>query len=99
LNAERQRIDVWLHRARFAKTRGAAARLVTEGGVRLVRGGASRQLDRASAEVEAGDALVLPLRGQLRTVRIAKLGGRRGPPAEARQLYAEIQDADEAAGV
>lgn len=99
MSAERQRIDVWLHRARFAKTRGAAARLVTEGGVRLVRGGASRQLDKASAEVEAGDALVLPLRGQLRTIRIAKLGDRRGPSTEARQLYAEVHDADTEPGV
>lgn len=94
MSGERQRIDIWLHRARFAKTRGEAARLVTEGGVRLVRGGASRQLDKASAEVEAGDALVLPLRGQLRTVRVEKLGVRRGPPGEARQLYAEVGPAD-----
>jgi ribosome-associated heat shock protein Hsp15 len=93
--AERQRVDVWLHRARFAKTRSAAARLVSEGGVRLVRGGASRQLDKASVEVEAGDALVLPLRGQLRTVRIEKLGARRGPPAEARELYAEVVETAE----
>jgi ribosomal 50S subunit-recycling heat shock protein len=90
----RQRVDVWLHRARFAKTRAAAARLVAEGGVRLVRGGASRQLEKASAEVEAGDALVLPSRAGLRTVRIEKLGARRGPPAEARSLYAEVRGAD-----
>src|SRR5690606_17188015 len=39
--AARQRIDVWLFRARFAKTRAAAARLVGEGGVRVVREGTS----------------------------------------------------------
>jgi ribosome-associated heat shock protein Hsp15 len=92
LNAERQRIDVWLHRARFAKTRGAAARLVVEGGVRLVRGSASRQLDKASVEIEPGDALVLRVRGALRTIRVEHLGARRGPAAEARQLYAEVAD-------
>lgn len=37
--SERQRIDVWLFRARFAKTRAAAGRLVSEGGLRLVRDG------------------------------------------------------------
>ena len=86
----RQRIDVWLHRARFAKTRAAAARLVTEGGVRVVRDGASRVLDKASTEVGVGDALLLPLRGAVRTVRIERLGERRGPAAEARLLYSEL---------
>ena len=86
----RQRIDVWLHRARFAKTRGAAARLIAEGGVRVVRDGASRVLDKASAEIAVGDALLLPLRGALRTVRVEGLGERRGPAAEARQLYSEL---------
>ena len=33
--SDRQRIDLWLFRARFAKTRAAAARLVSEGGVRF----------------------------------------------------------------
>jgi ribosome-associated heat shock protein Hsp15 len=86
----RQRVDVWLHRARFAKTRAAAARLVTEGGVRVVRDGASRVLDKASTEVAVGDALLLPLRGSVLTVRIERLGERRGPAAEARQLYSEL---------
>jgi ribosome-associated heat shock protein Hsp15 len=89
----RQRIDVWLHRARFAKTRAAAARLVSEGGVRVVREGASRALDKASAEVAVGDALLLPHRGALRSVRVEGLGERRGPAAEARRLYSEL-DAD-----
>ncbi|MFO0202262.1 MAG: S4 domain-containing protein, partial [Alphaproteobacteria bacterium] len=31
--AQRQRVDLWLHRARLAKTRAAAARLISEGGV------------------------------------------------------------------
>ena len=86
----RQRIDVWLHRARFVKTRAAGARLVTEGGVRVVRDGASRVLDKASTEVAVGDALLLPRRGAVRTVRIERLGERRGPAAEARQLYSEL---------
>ena len=89
----RQRIDVWLFRARFAKTRAAAARLVSEGGVRVVRNGASRVLDKASAEVAVGDAVLLPVHGAVRTVRVAGLGERRGPAAEARLLYSEL-DAD-----
>jgi len=86
----RQRVDLWLYRARFAKTRAAATRLVTEGGVRIVRDGASRQIEKPSVEVSVGDALVLPLRGQVRTVCIDGLPERRGPAAEARQLYREL---------
>jgi ribosome-associated heat shock protein Hsp15 len=86
----RQRIDVWLHRARFAKTRAAAARLVTEGGVRVVRDGASRQIDKPSAEISVGDALVLPFGRALRAIRIQAVGARRGPAAEARALYTDL---------
>lgn len=91
--SERQRVDVWLHRARFAKTRAAATRLVTEGGVRLVREGQGRRLEKASVELEPGDALVFPQRGRLVAVRVNELGRRRGPPGEARLLYSEL-DAD-----
>jgi len=86
----RQRIDVWLFRARFAKTRAAAARLIAEGGVRLVHDGVPRRLEKPSAEVEAGDALMLPQRGKLIAVRIDAIGARRGPAAEARLLYSEL---------
>lgn len=91
--SERQRVDVWLHRARLVKTRAAAARLVAEGGVRLVREGQARRLEKASAELETGDALLLPQRGRLVALRVNGLGRRRGPPAEARLLYSEL-DAD-----
>ncbi len=90
MNEARQRVDLWLFRARLVKTRAAAARLISEGGVRLVHNGASRRLEKPSAEVVAGDTLVLALRGRLRSFHIAALGMRRGPPAEARLLYDEL---------
>lgn len=90
MNEERQRVDVWLWRARFAKTRAAAARLVTEGGVRIVREGQGRRLDKPSATVAPGDALVLPQPGAVRVVRVEKLATRRGPAAEARTLYEDL---------
>ncbi len=90
MSAARQRIDIWLFRARFVKTRAAAARLISEGGVRVVRDGASRVLDKASAEIAVGDAVLLPLRGVVRAVRVQQLGARRGPAEEARRLYSEL---------
>ena len=89
----RQRIDVWLFRARLARTRSAAARLVSEGGVRLLREGASRQIDRASVEIAPGDALTFRNGKALRTVRVRQLGSRRGPASEARTLYDDVGDA------
>lgn len=89
----KQRIDVWLFRARFVKTRAVAARLIAEGGARIVHDGLARRLEKPSVEVEPGDALLFPLRGRLVAVRVDALGGRRGPPAEARLLYSEL-DAD-----
>jgi ribosome-associated heat shock protein Hsp15 len=86
---ERQRVDVWLFRARLAKTRAAASRLISEGGVRLVHNGQPRRLEKPSVEIEPGDALLLTVRGALRTIRVEALGARRGPAAEARALYTE----------
>lgn len=88
--SERQRVDVWLYRARFAKTRAAATRLVSEGGVRLVRDGIARRIEKASVEVAAGDALLFTQRGRLIGVRVEGIGARRGPSAEARGLYSEL---------
>jgi ribosome-associated heat shock protein Hsp15 len=88
--SERQRIDVWLFRARFVKTRAAASRLVSEGGVRLVHDGVSRRLEKPSVEVVAGDALLFAQRGKLVAIKVEALGVRRGPAAEARTLYSEL---------
>ena len=87
---ERLRVDVWLWRARLTKTRSAAARLVREGGVRLMRDGMPRRIEKPSVEVQAGDALVAPIGGALRTIRVEAIGVRRGPASEARTLYSEL---------
>ena len=87
----RVRIDVWLWRARFVKTRAEAARLVSEGGVRVIRqDGASRALDKPSAEIGPGDKVLFLQRGAIRSVAVKGIGARRGPPAEARALYGEV---------
>lgn len=82
------RIDVWLWRARFFKTRNLAARMVAEGRVRLLRGrGAEIVLDKPSRAVRPGDRLFLDLGGREAAVQIEALGARRGPAPEARALY------------
>jgi ribosome-associated heat shock protein Hsp15 len=89
---EAVRIDVWLWRARFFKTRSLAARMIEEGRVRLNRGGAETRLDKPSRSVRPGDALVFALGGRLHAIKILALGERRGPATEARALYSPIEE-------
>ncbi len=84
------RVDVWLWRARFCKTRTLASRLVEEGRVRMTRAGRQSRLDKPSRTVRPGDELVFAFGGRLTAVRVEALGERRGPPHEARGLYAPL---------
>ncbi len=81
------RIDVWLWRARFFKTRALAARAVEDGRIRRGRDGATARVDKVSRPVKVGDDLVFAQSGRLVCVTVCGLGERRGPPAEARLLY------------
>ena len=86
------RADVWLWRARFFKTRSMAARFVDEGRIRLNRGGVESRLDKPSRILKAGDGLLFALGGRLFALRVEAFGERRGPPSEARVLYASLDD-------
>ncbi len=90
--AEACRIDVWLWRARFCKTRALAARMVTDGCVSISRGAALTLLDKPSRLVRPGDGLVLTLGARRSSLRIEALGERRGPAPEARALYRVAED-------
>jgi ribosome-associated heat shock protein Hsp15 len=85
------RIDVWLWRARFARTRAVAAILVESGAVRLSHQGRQTRLDKPSRCVHVGDGLVFALGGHLFDLRVEAMGARRGPPAEARALYTLVK--------
>lgn len=95
--AGRVRVDVWLWRARFFKSRSNAADAVSGGSVRLMRAGQVRRLAKPSELVGPGDGLTFPAPRGLVSLTVLALGDRRGPPAEARSLYeeqgAEPQDA------
>lgn len=86
--SETCRIDVWLWRARFVKTRSLATALVENGTIRLTHNGVQTRLDKPSRSVHPGDRLVFVLNDRLHDLTIEAVGERRGPPAEARALYA-----------
>jgi ribosome-associated heat shock protein Hsp15 len=90
LSEDRIRIDKWLWQARFFKTRGLAAGVVTAGHLR-VNGDKTAKPGRA---VGPGDVLTFRQAGEIRVVRILACGSRRGPPPEARSLYEDIRPQD-----
>jgi ribosome-associated heat shock protein Hsp15 len=85
--ADSLRLDRFLWFARIVKTRALAQQLAEEGRIRI--GG--RVVDRAHAPVRIGDVLSFAQRGAVRVLRVEALPTRRGPPAEARELYSEIE--------
>lgn len=89
----RQRLDKWLWFARVVKTRSLAAKLVTDGHVRI---NGVRQ-ETASRAVGAGDVLTIALEHQVRVLKVVAPGERRGPYPEARLLYEDISGPDETA--
>ena len=81
------RLDVWLWRARFFKTRALSARMCDSGHVRLERFGAVSRVEKASHAVRPGDRLIFALGARLIDVTILDNGERRGPATEAQTLY------------
>ena len=82
------RIDRFLHCIRLVKSRTLAQALVEAGHVRLD----GRRVDKVSEPVRVGSVLALPLRGQVRVLRVLALPDRRSPAAEARTFYQEIDE-------
>ncbi len=81
-----QRLDQWLWRARFFKTRGLAAKLCQAGRIRVNR----RPVRNAHHILRVGDILTFPQGSSIRVVRVEALAERRGPAPEAARLYASL---------
>ncbi|MEQ7873611.1 S4 domain-containing protein [Sphingomonas sp. ASV193] len=83
------RIDRYLFFIRLIKSRTQAHGLVGQGHVRID----GRRALKASDAVRAGSIVALPLHGRVRIIEVLALPSRRGPPAEARLAYREIDEA------
>lgn len=87
---DRQRLDKWLWFARMARTRTAAAQLVADGHVRVN----GQRVTQAAKVVRPGDVLTVALPRDVKLLRIAATGERRGPFDEARRLYEDMTAGD-----
>jgi len=81
-----QRLDKWLWCARFLRGREDCAALIAQGSVRINR----QPTEKPHARLRVGDVLTLPLRGEVRVIRVLALAARRGPAAAARLIYEEV---------
>ncbi|WP_233192677.1 RNA-binding S4 domain-containing protein [Acidimangrovimonas sediminis] len=83
------RLDKWLWQARFFKTRSLAAKVVSDGAVRVN----ARRVTKPAQAVGAGDTLTFAAHDRVRVVRILAVGIRRGPAPEAQALYEDLSPA------
>lgn len=86
--AAKQRLDKYLWFARMARTRSAAAGLVTGGHVRLN----GRKVDQPSRSVTIGDVLTVSLSRDVRVLRVLAFAERRGAYEDARKLYEDLSE-------
>ena len=80
------RIDLFLHRIRLLKSRSLAQSLIETGYVRID----GKRIEKTAEQVKAGSIVALPLRGEVRILRVLALPDRRGPAPEARACYEEL---------
>lgn len=86
------RIDRFLFFIRLAKSRSLAQAIIAEGRVRID----GRRAAKPSEDVRVGATVTLPLRGEIRVLRVLALPHRRGPAGEARACYEVIDEAQRA---
>jgi ribosome-associated heat shock protein Hsp15 len=89
------RLDRYLFFIRLAKSRTLAQGLIETGNVRID----GRRVVKVSEEVRIGSVIALPLRGQVRVLRVTAMPTRRGPASEALTCYEELGEMGTAANV
>jgi ribosome-associated heat shock protein Hsp15 len=89
------RLDRYLFFIRLVKSRTLAQALIEAGHVRVD----GKRVAKTSEEVRVGSVVALPLHGRVRVLRVLGLPERRGPPAEARGCYRELEEQRDSANV
>ena len=85
-SGESLRVDKWLWFARLFKSRTLAAALCQSGKLRIN----GVLVHKAHHALKPGDVLTFPKSDDIRVIRVMSLGTRRGPAAEARVLYEDL---------
>ena len=80
------RLDKWLWYARFFKTRAQATKMINAGKLRLD----GQTMSKPHRAAIIGMTLTFPQATEIRVIKIAALGTRRGPAPEAQLLYEDL---------
>lgn len=78
-----RRIDQWLFFTRLCKSRSLAGRMVETGKIRINK----EKVNKPAQLVHEGDVITAIINRRLWVVEVVALGTRRGPAAEAQNLY------------
>jgi len=83
-----QRLDAWLYRTRFFKTRAFASAIASKGRLRIN----GERIHKASRLIRPGDILTFPQGNAIRVVRMLAPAERRGSASEAQTHYEAVVD-------
>ena len=64
------RLDVWLWRARFFKTRALSGAHIRKRGIRLTRNGQTRRVNKPGATIAVADIVTMALGGHIKAVEV-----------------------------
>lgn len=81
------RLDKWLFHARFFKSRDVAAEVAEGGHLRIN----AQRCTKPGHGLAVGDVLTFPQGRRIRVIRVLALSDRRGPAAEAVELYEDLE--------
>ena len=84
------RLDLWLFRTRFFKTRTLSIAFAGKGKVRISRHGITRRVKSGAAQVHVDDILTFANNQTITTIKVLAMPMRRGPAVEARQCYETV---------
>lgn len=84
-----QRLDKWLWFARIVKSRTLSAKLVSSGRIRVNE----ERIIKPAVSVVPGDVITAVINRQLKILKVAAPGERRGTAVEARELYEDLTPA------
>ena len=86
------RLDIWLWRARFFKTRSLATTHISKRGIRVSRNGQVRKVTKPGTQIAVGDVLTFSRSNTIQIIEVLGFGERRGPASEAALLYSAVED-------
>ncbi len=84
------RLDVWLWRARFFKTRALSTQACESGHIRIERFGKVVRVEKAATFIKPDDHLIFAIGTRLLDIIVVDTGERRGPAPEAQNLYRAV---------